>query len=811
MVVPGASPREWVTTPERWAQIRAAAEAALAEPIEARADFYQREFGDDAALRAEVEAQVQACELAERSVAFLGNSAASFVGVLIADAPAATRDGNPGLKSGVTLEAALRTELAGHYDIERELGRGGTATVYLARDNRHGRLVALKVLDPALGAAMSAERFLREIRVTAGLTHPHILPLHDSGTAAGLLYFVMPYIEGETLRERLAGGRSLPLDTAQRLMREVASALAYAHRRGVVHRDIKPANILLEDGHAVVADFGIARAVRRAQEPQEIDAPRSPTRHVDDDGTDTLTQAGMSPGTPAYMAPEQARGNVEVDHRADIYALGVVAYEALTGTHPFGARTRQAMVAAHASETPAPLVLRRPDVPPALAALVMQTLEKDPSARPQSAAEIVATLDRAPVIGEQLETEELPRTMTPKARIAAWVIAVIAIGSALTFGTLVARRSAAASRAAASATRGPAATPAAVADIERRGTSDPEAYELYLKGHYYWTQRGAANLTRSITYFQQAISRDSLFARAHAGLAIAYSSLPVFPPDSADSTKLTSMSAERATELTNASAERAVKLDPTLADAQLALGVGLDMRARFRDALVHYRRAAALDPSSVTAHHWIGMSLLNLGRTDDALVELRHATELDPLAPTPAAALGTALLFARRFREAEAASRRALASDTTFEFAIYTLGLAQVFGGQPDSAVRTLARGMRLDPDDAHIAAVLVLAYAAAGRWGDAARLRDELHRRWDNRLGWADVEIADMVLGDREPIVRVLTSKASLLRIAATGGIFGCNPLFGPLWNDARFVAAMRKLEVAACPLARAWPLKAR
>ncbi|MES2359702.1 MAG: protein kinase [Gemmatimonadota bacterium] len=802
-----------MTAPERWAQVRAGAEALLAQSRDVRAAFLLREFGDDESLRAEIEAQAEACELAAQSPDFLAQSATSFAAPILADSPDTEHKGYSESAPGDATEAALRAALAGHYDLERQLGKGGTATVYLARDHRHGRLVALKVLDQVLGAAMSSERFLREIRVTAGLTHPHILPLHDSGTAAGLLYYVMPYIDGETLRERLAGGRKLPLDAARRLVREVASALAYAHRRGVIHRDIKPANILLEDGHAVVADFGIARAMRRAQEPAETETshllPRQPSNVID-----TLTQAGMSPGTPAYMAPEQALGTVEVDHRADIYALGIVAYESLAGVHPFSGRTPRAMADAHATEIPASLATHRSDVPPAIVALVMRALEKDPTDRPQSAAEIVAMLDRAPSIVESAGTRKPSRIMARRmSRVMGAAIALIVIVSAFATRSWMARRDTDSSRREAGVSHRPVAASAApVVDVERRGTSDPEAYELYLKGHYFWTQRGAANLARSITYFQQAIARDSSFARAYAGLAIAYSALPVYPPDSADSTKLTTMSADRATELTNASAERAVRLDSTLADAQLAMGIGLDMRARFPAALARYRAAAALDPSSVTAHHWIGMSLLNLGRTSEAIIELRHATELDPLAPVPAAAIGTALLFARRFREAEAASRRALARDSTFGFAIYTLGLAQVFEGQPDSAVRTLTRGARVDPDDAHIAAALVLADAAAGHWNDAARTRDQLHSRWGNRWGdrsgWADVEVADMVFGDQEPIVRVLTSKAGQLRFAETGGMLGCNPLFDPLRSNARFRAAMRELGVATCPVTPRWHL---
>ncbi|HEY0778043.1 MAG TPA: tetratricopeptide repeat protein, partial [Gemmatirosa sp.] len=342
---------------------------------------------------------------------------------------------------------------------------------------------------------------------------------------------------------------------------------------------------------------------------------------------------------------------------------------------------------------------------------------------------------------------------------------------------------------------------AASAAAVGRGTTDQEAYELYLKGRYYWLQRSTADVARSIAYFRQAIARDSLFARAHAGVAMAYSVLPVYLAGPTDAT----------TVLTMASARRAVALDSTLADAQLALGTALDLQLQFPEALAHYRRALALDPSSVTGHHWLGFSLLNVGRTDEALVELRHATALDPLATSPAAAVATGLLFTRRFPEAAAAARRVLALDSTFWFANYTLGLAQAFGGRPDSAIRTLERGTRLNPAGPGHHAALVFAYAAAGRWADAERVRAQLHRLGGDPSGGTEAAFADLVFGDREPLVRLLTSDAGQRRYIAPGGVFGCDPLLDPLWADARFRAAMRSLGVGRCALARPWPLPAR
>jgi eukaryotic-like serine/threonine-protein kinase len=273
----------------------------------------------------------------------------------------------------------LSNALAGRYRVERELGAGGMATVYLAHDIRHDRDVAIKVLHPELGAAIGAERFLREIRVAASLHHPNIVPLYDSGEADGTLYYVMPVAGGESLRGRLLRNGALPTADAVRLAREVASGLDYAHRHGVVHRDIKAENVLLHEGHALIADFGIAKALNAA-------------RTQDGAVNTTLTQAGGSIGTPAYMAPEQAVADT-VDHRTDLYAWGLLTYELLAGAHPFARHTTpQTLITAHLTEPPPPF--KESDrVPPPLAALVMQCLEKDPSRRPGSAAEVLAALD----------------------------------------------------------------------------------------------------------------------------------------------------------------------------------------------------------------------------------------------------------------------------------------------------------------------------------------------------------------------------------------------------------------------------------
>jgi eukaryotic-like serine/threonine-protein kinase len=267
----------------------------------------------------------------------------------------------------------LTAALAGRYRVERELGAGGMATVYLAQDVRHRRNVALKVLHPELSAVLGPDRFLKEIELTASLQHPHILPLFDSGSAEGQLFYVMPFIDGETLRTRLERERQLPVTDALRIAREVADALQYAHERGVVHRDIKPENILLQGGHALVADFGIALAVQQA-------------------GGQRMTQTGLSLGTPQYMAPEQAMGDKNVDARADIYALGVVTYEMLAGEPPFTGATVQQIVAKVITEKPAPVARVRDSVPTYVDAAIAQALSKLPADRPSSAGEFATAL-----------------------------------------------------------------------------------------------------------------------------------------------------------------------------------------------------------------------------------------------------------------------------------------------------------------------------------------------------------------------------------------------------------------------------------
>jgi serine/threonine-protein kinase len=282
----------------------------------------------------------------------------------------------------------LRAALQGRYEIERELGRGGMGAVFLARDVKHERLVAIKTLRPELSSAIATERFLKEIRFTARLTHPHIVPIHDSGEADGTLYYVMPFVEGESLRNRLIRDGRLPVADALRIAHDVADALQHAHQHDVLHRDIKPENILLESGHAVVADFGIARAVSSA-------------------GTDTLTQTGQLVGTPLYMSPEQAQGAGEIDGRSDIYSLGCVLYEMLVGAAPHAAPTPQGVLARVLTEPAPPVRAARPDVPAEVERLVATALAKERDDRFGTAGDLAAALDAGRVLHRRVARPRL--------------------------------------------------------------------------------------------------------------------------------------------------------------------------------------------------------------------------------------------------------------------------------------------------------------------------------------------------------------------------------------------------------------------
>ena len=331
----------------------------------------------------------------------------------------------------------LTTQLADRYRIERELGSGGMATVYLAYDVRHARRVALKVLKPELSAVIGAARFLAEIKTTANLHHPHILSLHDSGEVDGTVYYVMPFVDGESLRDRLAREKQLPIADAIRISTAVADALQYAHAHGVIHRDVKPENILLQDGHAVVADFGIALAARSADS--------------------RMTETGMSLGTPHYMSPEQAMGERDLDARTDVYALGCVLYEMLTGQPPFTGPTAQSIVAKVITERAAPPSALRSTVNEPLDDAVLTALEKLPADRFESAAKFASAITESAAAPRGARAHQRAADDRPRARrTVAMALALIAVSVLAAAGWMKAR--------AGGASAGPAVYDAALAD-----------------------------------------------------------------------------------------------------------------------------------------------------------------------------------------------------------------------------------------------------------------------------------------------------------------------------------------------------------
>ena len=307
----------------------------------------------------------------------------------------------------------LRAALSGQYDVQSEAGSGGMATVYLARDLKHDRQVAVKVLRSELAATLGPDRFPREIKIVAQLQHPHILPLYDSGESDGFLYFVMPFIDGESLRAKLDREGQLPVRDAVRILREVVDALSYAHGKGVLHRDIKPENVMLSGKHAIVMDFGVAKA-------------------LSDAGGENITTMGIAVGTPKYMSPEQATGEPHLDHRSDIYAVGILGCELLTGEPPFSGKTSQAILAAQVMQPPTDIRSIRPAVPQALSDALGKCLEKNPADRWQSADELMPALEAVGTSSAGVTPTETPPvdvtpTAAPRMSRRTWLAAVGAV------------------------------------------------------------------------------------------------------------------------------------------------------------------------------------------------------------------------------------------------------------------------------------------------------------------------------------------------------------------------------------------------
>lgn len=440
------------------------------------------------------------------------------------------------------LARKLAASLGSAYELKRELGGGGMSRVFLAHDRSLGRDVAVKLLLPELAAGISIERFRREIALAARLQHPNIVTVLTAGEVDGLPYFTMPFVRGESLRALLERGERVEIRRAIRILRDVACALARAHEEGVVHRDIKPANILLSGGSAMVTDFGVAKALSSSRDRDE------------GSGDTTLTVTGTSLGTPDYISPEQATADPTINHRSDIYSFGITAYHLISGHTPFPRKSHREAITAHLTQTPPPLSPERADVPPALAALVMQCMEKDPNARPQTAEQIVDELDRiAASSSAGVATKPTTRRPAWLTRTAIGVLVAISVGlAALNY------------------TSRPAASNSDAGAPALPGTDVDAARDAFDRGldYYRRSREDSANapfLVPAIKAFEEAVRLDPSYAQAFAKLAEArfwWATL-----DQSDASRVAAF---------DQALDSAVALNPTLPEVRAAQALRLD-------------------------------------------------------------------------------------------------------------------------------------------------------------------------------------------------------------------------------------------
>jgi tetratricopeptide (TPR) repeat protein len=625
----------------------------------------------------------------------------------------------------VDLRDQLHLSLGDTYTLERELGGGGMSRVFVAEERRFRRRVVVKVLAPELAAALSTERFTREIRLAAGLQQANIVPFLTAGaTADGLPWYTMPYVEGESLRERMQRG-PVPLGEAVSVLRDVARALAYAHARGVVHRDVKPGNVLLSHGAAVVTDFGIARALSGAW----AGAPGG--------GLATLTDRGAPLGTPAYMAPEQAAGD-PADHRADLYAWGVTAYELLAGRHPFPDKVgAQQLMAAHLRDDPRPLDRVAPHVPAPVAALVMQCLAKAPARRPASAAELLERLDAG-----TMTPVSNPRTLA----VATWERtsrpvrftwgAVVAVGVLVLVGAGFLARGAAEGASTAAGlglewVPTPAATPrerepetgadppARAAVTAGQGTSDPAAYDLYLRARYEMNRgQGSAG---AIPLLERALARDSAFAAGWAALATAWALGP-----GAD----TRAEAAEVAAMVQRAAARALALDSLAGEPHTALGFALARAGSYDEGEVLLRRGAERSPRSAVARGLLAAVQYWRGHYDDAERSMRAVLDLEPQDGAFITNLASGVARdPRRHDEARALARHAVTADPANRGGLANAARVLAATGAHDESLALLDRLAAAGPLGDDALTTLTADLVALGRRDSAARVLAALDR----------------------------------------------------------------------------------
>jgi eukaryotic-like serine/threonine-protein kinase len=672
--------------------------------------------------------------------------------------------------------------VADRYRIEEEIGRGGMASVYLAEDLKHGRKVALKVLFAGGNAqGYEPQRFLREIRIAARLSHPQILPVHDSGECDGLLYFVMPYAGCESLRDRLTREGSLPIDAALRIALAVAGALGYAHRNGVIHRDIKPENILLQEGEPVVADFGVATAISAA-------------------GGDSvyITDRGFAVGTPAYMSPEQASAERDLDGRSDLYSLACVLFEMLSGQPPFAGTGPRATMARHAIEPPASIRSLRPTVPLAVDLALQRALAKDPAARFATMSDFCDALvtplpmpmpvpggkeSRAiavlPFVNASPDpdneyfsdgmTDELITALTKveglhvASRTSVFALKnqhedVRTIGSRLNVSAVLEgtvrkagnrlRITVQLSSASDGRTLWSERYDREMADVFAiqdeiaqtivrtlrttllgdignptpvRYTENVKAYSLYLKGRFWWNRRTQADIAEGLRYFEQAIAEDPEYALAYSGLADSY----------ALDLDYRGVPVVEGMERAKAMARKAIALDETLAEAHTSLGwvtfiFDWDWPAAERE----FSRAIQLNPRYPTARQWHAWLLVAMGRFDEALAEGRAAIELDPSSVSIRRSMGWLHYYARQYEPALDNLRRALALDPTAEETHRMLGLVYLQQGLYDDARASFKEAVASSNYDVMALAGLGHVAARRGRLDETRAILNDFYER---------------------------------------------------------------------------------
>ncbi|MDP1859264.1 MAG: protein kinase [Gemmatimonadaceae bacterium] len=684
----------------------------------------------------------------------------------------------------IPLHEKLSLALADRYRIERELGVGGMATVHLAHDLKHDRAVAIKVLKPDLAESLGRERFVREIRLAARLTHPHILPLYDSGEADGFLFYVMPVMQGLTLRQRMETNGALPVEEAVRIVSEVADALDYAHRNDIIHRDIKPENILLHEGHAVVADFGIGKAM--------IAAAAEST---------TFTQVGIAIGTPAYMSPEQASGDA-VDGRADLFALGCIFYEMLTGEHPFTGPTLQAVIAKRFHHVPPPVMASRPAVPERVSRTVERLLEREPVARLSSGATVVRALRGEVELAARREapsiavlpfanmssnadnvffsdgiTDDIIGALTrvPGLKVAARASAftfrsadvdLATVGERLGVRHVLqgsVRRAGNRVRVTAQLMTAGSGTQqwserwdrdlddifaiqdeiarAIVGQLEAvlglkapdapmvvRPTYDIEAYELFLRGRDAVRRRTPTSVRLGLALLRSVVERDPGFALAWLGLAEAYAALGVYGYEPMSNCQ---RGGEEA--LTHAVSAGASAGDV----ARYRAMVKLYLRSDWPTAAADLEIALAANPNDPLANLlsalWHRMAG-NMAPRSAAVVRLLTA---DPLSPWAHAMAGHAYFFTGDYKEALECHERAIALETNTLNALWGSGLVLLHLGRAEAAILRLRRAVEVGERSPTTVALLSYGLYRIGQVSEARALGEEVARQAQDHAFW--------------------------------------------------------------------------